>query len=612
MLTARGFWFFVPLLMLLALAISANADRLALIMLTLLSWFLMQWFLFHWRWRRAHTRLTVTRALRTRRGDAKSLWAGQRAEMHVSLSAGAGVRLPYAIVSDRLPALARLQDGVPQIDGAIAPAAPLDLTYTIECPAPGRLRFEGVRLQLADLHGFFTAALFVRAPCEYRVLPPLALDAEHPTFVKQHNALPLLGSHRHARPGSGSELLDLRDYLPGDPPKLIAWKASARRDRLMTKEFESEVPIRCTLFLDASSAVRLGPVGETALTRLVEVAAAVAQAAAAERDLTGLCLFDETSVLHLLRPGRGTRHWLRLLDLLTEAACLLPISPHAELEGLLRYGYGLAQDLYPDLLQSDVNAMPWWLPFWSPQPYYTLALPPVRGRPWAWLRRRLRRSIFAVQNRRGSRFSPAQHRRYRWRKQLAAILSVRYGLDPGGLGLLLEDDEACAHYLQRFLGEHQVAYPHSFYDEVGNYRFRAPGKVEVLAQALLAAVSRGKDNELFVLCVDLLEAGSELAPLERAICVARARHHQLVLISPWPSAVPSPSEVRPAVPLDATAELPALLLEASTARLHQAFAHLRQTFGRLGVRVLCAADRDTVGLILQRLQQLRGRGRGVR
>ena len=40
--------------------------------------------------------------------------------------------------------------------------------------------------------------------------------------------------------------------MPGDPPRTIAWKVSARRDRLITKEFESEVPVRCTLFLDTS------------------------------------------------------------------------------------------------------------------------------------------------------------------------------------------------------------------------------------------------------------------------------------------------------------------------------------------------------------------------
>jgi uncharacterized protein (DUF58 family) len=611
MLTARGFWFLVALLFLLGLAALMNAASLLLISSTLLSWFLVQWGLFHWQWRRAAAGLTIMRTLRTARGEVQSLWAGQRAEVQVAIVAGRGLKLPYVVVSDRVAALARRADGIMSRDGPLLPGVPLELSYSIECPAPGRLRFEGVRLHGADLQGFFTVTLFVRDVREYRILPRLVFRTGHPSFVKQHNALPLRGSHRHARPGSGSELLDLRDYLPGDPPKLIAWKASARRDRLMTKEFESEVPLRCTLFIDASSGVRLGPVGESALTRLVEIAAGVAQAAAAERDLTGLCLFDEAGVRRWLRPARGAQHWLRLLEALTDAACLLPEYPQADLLGLLGYAYALAQDVYPDLLQRDINALPWWLPLWAPQPSWTLRLPPVVGRTW-WsrLKRRLRRSPLALQNRRGSRFSLRHHRHYRWRKQLAAILSVRYSLDPGGLALLLEDDEACVHHLQRFLAEHQVAYPHPLYDEAGRYRFRSASAV--LARALLAAVSRGKDNELFVLCVDLLEAGPDLGVLEHALRVARARHHQVVLICPWPAAVPLSGSGAAGTGVDASAELPALLLQASTLRLHRAFAHLRQTFGRLGVRVLCAAEKDTVELILQRLQQMRGRGRGGR
>ena len=120
--------------------------------------------------------------------------------------------------------------------------------------------------------------------------------------TKRHNLLLPPGIHRFRQPGSGSELLDLRDYLPGDPPKTIAWKVSARRDRLITKEFESEVPVRCTLFVDTSSSVRVpalcGTLSERschgkALDRLIDIAAGVLHSNAGIRDLTGLCLFDE-------------------------------------------------------------------------------------------------------------------------------------------------------------------------------------------------------------------------------------------------------------------------------------------------------------------------------
>ncbi len=39
------------------------------------------------------------------------------------------------------------------------------------------------------------------------------------------------------RTGSGTDLLSIRPYLVGDPLKYIHWKASARTDRLQTKEF---------------------------------------------------------------------------------------------------------------------------------------------------------------------------------------------------------------------------------------------------------------------------------------------------------------------------------------------------------------------------------------
>src|SRR5205823_2964027 len=53
----------------------------------------------------------------------------------------------------------------------------------------------------------------------------------------------------------------------------------------------------------------------------------------------------------------------------------------------------------------------------------------------------------------------------RWRKRLAALLSVRHGLAPGGLQALLEDDDLYSTHLQRFLSEHQVPYAVSLYDE---------------------------------------------------------------------------------------------------------------------------------------------------
>ncbi len=669
MLTSRGWWFLLVVLLLLANAVlgpyAVNAlwpghlplhqpSSLGLLPLTLLLWFLWEWLLFTLR---AHAvrRLTFHRELRDDRGPVTTLWAGRTFHVRVRLEVAGSLGFPYLVVTDRVPFGVGPTVGEPRYEGALPPGQAVAWTYGLRCPAAGRVRFDGLAVQLSDLQGFFYRTTFLARSAEYPVLPSL-VDAEgHPVGVKRHNLLLPPGVHRYRRPGSGSELLDLRDYLPGDPPKTIAWKVSARRDRLITKEFESEVPVRCTLFLDTSNSVRLGPPGQNALTRLAETAAAAAQSATDNRDLVGLCCVDEETARHV-RPARGARHLVRLLNLLAEAAGQAPTTGEADLNTLLPLGYALAQEVYPELLRPDLNRFPFWLAWLWPPPGFTVRRPTAADRVYPWLPYLL--PIYALAGLAvlgvvffeflllldvqavpplvgllvlagvafgmimtffripAAYFFPERRRLLRWRKRLAAVLSVRYGLAPGGLGAFLENDEEFGQYLQRFLAEHHVPYPLPLYDAHGRYLFAAPGKVPVLAAALLRAVGKGHDNELFVLLADLLELADELDPLIKAVKVALTRHHRVLVICPWPPGIPPPDDRPPppgspvdnpdeAPPDNAEAALLRTLTQTTTERFHRAFHRLRRSFARLGVPVVCAAQGDPVRLILERLDLLR-------
>jgi len=213
------------------------------------------------------------------------------------------------------------------------------------------------------------------------------------------------------------------------------------------------------------------------------------------------------------------------------------------------------------------------------------------------------------------------HQSARWRKRMAALLSVQYQLAPGGLAVLLEDDECFSLYLQRFLADHHVPYTLPLYDDSGKYLFAAPEKVEVLARGLLRAVGRGRDNELFVLLADLLELSDELEPLLRAVKVALARHHQVMVICPWPAGVawqgsrhadsqrPEQGRGRLSLDLRATgAKHGSFLQKLTTERFHQAFRRLQRAFARLGVPVICARDSEPARLVIERMNRLRPLG----
>jgi uncharacterized protein (DUF58 family) len=657
MLTARGWWFILCNFFLLAAGLLGQSRLLILTGFTLMFWFCGEALLFAVRACLVVPRLRLVRLVQDERGPVTSLWAERSFEVRVTLHVPGFLSLPFVVVKDLVPFQAGEVVGDPTATGRVDLGRPLTVTYHVQFNAAGVARFEGLAVQMADWQGLFYHAAFVRQAVVLRVLPRLVDDRGRRATSKRYNLLPPPGIHRLRRPGSGSELLDLRDYLPGDPPKTIAWKVSARRDKLITKEFESEVPVRCTLFVDTSSSVRVPAARGTALARLIDIAAGVIQANSSARDLTGLCLFDEQGT-STARPDRSPARVTAMLGMLAEAAALAPTAGRVDPDTLVPLAHAFAQEVYPDLMRPSINAMPWYLT-------WVAAFPGAWRRRASALRYLFRRKeklliggLFAVpilvaMVAMGFLFytgislrhlelllplamlvmmwvfrwpllvlvigiemlfilttliSGRERRLARWRKRLAALLAVRYALGPGGLALLLEDEDQLSLYLQRFLAEHHVPYTLPLYDEAGRYQFTSPEKVDVLATALLRSIGKGHDNELFVLLADLLELDDRLEPLLKAVRVALGRHHQVMVICPWPPGLPLPGKTEGAGRLSPSAPLPLSVRAATVRRFHEGFARLKRVFGRLGVPVICAAGGDPVPLILERMERLRGLG----
>lgn len=613
MLTSRGLVFLLIVLVLAALGLAAGSAPLAVTGLALLLWFTAAWILFAVRVDGVAGRLELVRRLHEEGAgpDAKStdrgtLWAGQTLDVDLEIRVVAGWGFPLAFALDRPPPLASRPEGDTHAAGKLTRAHSLRIAYRLHCPRAGRLRFEGVRLLLADLQGFFARQAFVPAPREMLVLPPLVEGRDRRAFRKRHNLLPLVGSHLHRRTGSGTDLLDVRDYQPGDPPKLVAWKLSARRDRLMTREYESEVPVRCTVFIDVGDSVRRGELGANPLARFVELAAVVIRSADDSRDLTGLVLVDGPRLLHQLRPARGRRHLMRATRALAEAADLAPREQSLSLETLLPLAYGLAQDISPDLVAEERNAFPWWLPLWSPQPVWAIPRPKgaarsVPGRVLGWLWRRFQELPMALQTVRRSRFSPTYHRMTRYRKKTAAVLALRHDLGPGGIALLMEDDDLCRRHLLRFLAEHQVPIPPALFE--GPEDSSGADRMTALARSLTQAVGRARENEVFVLMADILGHRDHLDPLLAAVRLAKSKHHIVLPICAWPEGIPLPG--REPSPSPETADPRLLLRFAAALKMQQAFAVVRRKFAGMGVACLVSAQSDGASVVLQRLQSLR-------
>jgi uncharacterized protein (DUF58 family) len=117
------------------------------------------------------------------------------------------------------------------------------------------------------------------------------------------------------RRGGGTELHELREFLPGDPFKSIAWKASAKTGRLVVREVDQEVQQTLVLVLDACGSMRGGTAGERKLDFALELCVAHSRAWLDRGDRVGLITVDGR-VLANVQTGDGAAHLIRVYDAL--------------------------------------------------------------------------------------------------------------------------------------------------------------------------------------------------------------------------------------------------------------------------------------------------------
>jgi uncharacterized protein (DUF58 family) len=119
--------------------------------------------------------------------------------------------------------------------------------------------------------------------------------------------------------GQDNELRELRDHSPGDAYKRIAWKASARRGRLLVRETERQERDVVWLVVDASVELWAGVPGTAPLDRVVDEVAAFALRHMRRRERVGLVV-TASRLRTWIAPGSGPPQALALAGALASAA----------------------------------------------------------------------------------------------------------------------------------------------------------------------------------------------------------------------------------------------------------------------------------------------------
>ncbi|HLB81758.1 MAG TPA: DUF58 domain-containing protein [Gemmatimonadales bacterium] len=133
--------------------------------------------------------------------------------------------------------------------------------------------------------------------------------------------------------GEGRLFESLRDWVPGDDLRHIDWKATGRRGKVITRQYEAERRQQVLLVLDTGRLLTAEIAGLSRLDYVVRAALELAYAATQHDDNVGVMAFAD-GVQHFVAPQRGRAALKRVLDVL---AVIEPTLVEPDYPGAFRY-----------------------------------------------------------------------------------------------------------------------------------------------------------------------------------------------------------------------------------------------------------------------------------
>jgi len=199
----------------------------------------------------------------------------------------------------------------------LAPGTQAEHTYTIRPTSRGVFTFGNLHYRIDGQLGLTRAQFIWPAPLEVKVYPNVK-QLSQVELALAHASMMQYGLKPAHLIGEGSEFESLREYVRDDDYRTIDWKATAKRNRLITREYETERNQRLIIAIDTGRLMGAKVGDFTKLDYAVNSAALLAQIGLTRGDLVGLLLFSNRIVAYL-PPDKGREHLSQIVHFLHRA-----------------------------------------------------------------------------------------------------------------------------------------------------------------------------------------------------------------------------------------------------------------------------------------------------
>ncbi len=182
----------------------------------------------------------------TRTVDREEAHIGDRAHITVSVKNTRPWPIPWVFVDESVPEHMPLEGRKSKV-AMLMPGQTVTFDYQVVFNRRGYHRFGPALIESGDLFGLHRTFRTSRSAAYVTVYPDIIPIGHYEVGAKRPIG-PVRFAHRIFE--DPTRIVGVRDYMPGDSPRRIHWKATARTGSLHSKVYEPSTVIGATLVLD--------------------------------------------------------------------------------------------------------------------------------------------------------------------------------------------------------------------------------------------------------------------------------------------------------------------------------------------------------------------------
>jgi uncharacterized protein (DUF58 family) len=256
--------------------------------------------------------LPRARNLRVERSWSGALMMDSTTQVHLNFSGSARTSLNMDVVVD-LPEL--LTKEPPQLKFVFYPKMENEQVISTTPVQRGDAAIGPIYLRYESPLRLAQKLAVAEMPQTVRVYPSIGNRREQSLNLMRSRRIETV-KRLSRKKGMGREFESLRDYRPDDALRDICWSASARRGKLIVKEFQIERSQPIWVMLDCGRLMRTKVGDRTKLDFAVSAALNLAEVAMFGGDRVGLLAYGRQS-LRMVGLGRGDQQLRTIMDQLS-------------------------------------------------------------------------------------------------------------------------------------------------------------------------------------------------------------------------------------------------------------------------------------------------------